>query len=128
MLYSHDYDRAYNPSMPVAEIAIGRGLEGPALKLTALIDSGADATIIPLHFLQEIRARKSLVGGWLRGTAIHRTRIDFYVISFQLGDFRRTLLRVVGSSQYEEAILGRDILNQFIVTLNGLATVVEISD
>jgi hypothetical protein len=37
-------------------------------------------------------------------------------------------IQVVGDTEGEEAILGRDVLNQLIVTLNGLASVVEISD
>jgi hypothetical protein len=36
-------------------------------------------------------------------------------------------LVVVGSEQLDEAILGRDVLNQLVVTLNGLASAVEIS-
>jgi hypothetical protein len=31
-------------------------------------------------------------------------------------------------TEYHEAILGRDVLNHLIVTLNGLAAVVEIGD
>jgi hypothetical protein len=54
MFYTRDYDNAYIPSMPVAEIMIGRGDRVPTLR--------------------------------------------------------------------------RDVLNQLIVTLNGLASVVEISD
>lgn len=127
MFYTGDYDTAYIPSMPVAEIEIGRGYKAPSLRLTALIDSGADATIIPLHYLREIGARQGQAG-WLRGTALHRTQIHLYVVSLRLGDFHRPVMRVVGSTEYEEAILGRDVLNQLIVTLNGLASVVEISD
>jgi hypothetical protein len=127
MLYTRDYDTVYIPSMPVAEILIGRGSRTPTLKLTALIDSGVDATIIPVHFLHQIQARKGQPA-WLRGTALHRIPIDLYMVSFRLGDFNRSVVRVVGSKEYDEAILGRDVLNQLIVTLNGLASVVEISD
>jgi len=82
MLYSRDYDISYyNPSMPVAEIMIGRGETEPTLSLTALIDSGADATIIPVHYLDKVRARKG-ESGWLRGASIQRTPIDLYVVSF----------------------------------------------
>jgi hypothetical protein len=84
-------------------------------------------TIIPVHFLDEVRARKGQPA-WLRGTTGHRTQVDIYVVSLRLGDFNLAVLRVVGTTQYEEAILGRDVLNQFIVTLNGLASTVEISD
>jgi hypothetical protein len=53
---------------------------------------------------------------------------DLYVVSFRLGDFNQSVMRVAGSKEYDETILGGDVLNQLIVTLNGLASVVEISD
>lgn len=34
---------------------------------------------------------------------------------------------VIADRQGAEAILGRDVLNQFIVTLNGLASMIEIT-
>jgi predicted aspartyl protease len=127
MRYTYEYDLTYHPSMPVAEIEIVRTLRDNALKLVAIIDSGADATIIPLHYLKEIRARK-VQTGWLRGTALNRVKIDLYAVSLRLSTFHLGLMRVVGSDHYEEAILGRDVLNQLIVTMNGLASTVEISD
>lgn len=126
MPHHFDYDSGCSPAMPVAEIAIGRAMSTPTLTLTALIDSGADATIIPVHFLRQVRARKRLQA-WLRGPAMQRIRVDLYEISLQIGDHREMLLSVVGSADSDEIILGRDVLNQLIVTMNGLAAIVEIS-
>jgi hypothetical protein len=36
-------------------------------------------------------------------------------------------MEVIAELQDDEVILGRDVLNQLIVTLNGLASAVEIS-
>ncbi|MFN8495088.1 MAG: hypothetical protein U0350_46220 [Caldilineaceae bacterium] len=58
MNYYFDYDIAYNPAMPVVEIVVGRVGSAPSLPLIALIDSGADSTIIPLRYLHQIGARK----------------------------------------------------------------------
>jgi hypothetical protein len=44
----------------------------------------------------------------------------------QIGSYS-LFARVVGDEINSEIIIGRDILNQFIVTLNGLASIVEIS-
>ena len=65
---------------------------------------------------------------WLRGTAQNRIRVELYWIWLRIGDHRPLYIEVVGDIQGEEAILGRDVLNQLIVTLNGLASVVEVSD
>lgn len=56
-----------------------------------------------------------------------RSVVDIYAISLQFGPFAFREHFVVGGSQPNEIIIGRDVLNQFIVTLDGLASVVEIS-
>jgi hypothetical protein len=65
---------------------------------------------------------------WLRGTAQNRIQVDLYRIWVHIGGHRPLQIEVVSDNEGEEAILGRDVLNQLIVTLNGLASVVEISD
>ena len=44
MVYTYDYDLNYIPAMPMATIRIGKPDSARALILSALIDSGADAT------------------------------------------------------------------------------------
>lgn len=58
MLYTYNYDSAYIPSMPVIELLIGRAQVTPVLQITAIVDSGADATMIPVSYLKQIGARK----------------------------------------------------------------------
>jgi hypothetical protein len=126
MVFTFDYDRDFAPSMPVAEIRIGRPRTEPQMILRAILDSGADATIIPEIYLKQLGARQN-EKVWMRGTAYQRRLVDLYTISLQLGDFERRHLLVVGRIDETEVIVGRDVLNQLIVTLNGLAAVTEIS-
>ncbi|HRQ40188.1 MAG TPA: hypothetical protein PLD25_19935 [Chloroflexota bacterium] len=46
-VYTYDYDSDYQPAIPTAEIKIGPAMVDASLTLTALLDSGADATMIP---------------------------------------------------------------------------------
>ena len=46
-IYTYDYDNDYNPAMPVVDIEIGRAMDAASLALKAVVDSDADATIIP---------------------------------------------------------------------------------
>jgi predicted aspartyl protease len=124
-LYTFDYDARYTPSIPVAEIKIGKVRATSSLILQAIIDSGADATVIPLHVLRALGARKSK-RVWMNTMGV-RQMVDLYPISLQMAAYERKVLLVVGSPDTEEAILGRDVLNHLIVTLNGLAGVAEIS-
>lgn len=58
MMYTYDYDFSFSPSMPVVDVAlmpIERNRE--PLHLTAMIDSGADGTLVPLS---QLRASKPI--------------------------------------------------------------------
>lgn len=56
--YSQVYDnRNYDPPMPIVEIDLISLVSGaPAISLTALVDSGADATMMPIDFLESADA------------------------------------------------------------------------
>ena len=124
-IYTDDYGRQYDPPIPQVEITISRLQGQNGLTLTAIVDSGADATIIPIAYLRRIGAQRG-EKRWLRGMTADRRRVTLYPVFLQLGPFHFYLL-VVGDDLYDEPIIGRDVLNHLIVTLNGLANVVEIS-
>ena len=58
MIYSFEYDSAYlGPAMPIVELEVGLAESDQAvLVLSALVDSGADATMIPIRYLHQIGA------------------------------------------------------------------------
>lgn len=125
-VYTYEYDTNHDPAMPIVDIEIGRAMKDVTLALTALIDSGADATIIPMQYLQQIQARLSRKK-WMSGTAGGRMLVDLYPISIQLGPLTQAHLEVVGNTQNDEVIVGRDILNHLAVKLDGPANSVEIA-
>lgn len=125
MIYTYSYDTTYVPSMPVIELTSGRAGAEPTLKITAIVDSGADATMIPVHYLKQVRARKgkqAIVRSYLG----KRQPVDRYDISLHFAHMARSQISIVGVMQTTEAVIGRDILNALIVTLNGTANAVEI--
>jgi hypothetical protein len=125
-VYTFDYALDYDPPMPEVELTVSslRGQRG--VTLTALIDSGADASLIPVRYLQQIGAQPR-DQKWLRGLTAGRLRVALYPVFVQIGPFQ-FYVSVVGDELYQEVIIGRDVLNQMIVTLNGLAQSVEISE
>ena len=92
----------------------------------SLVDSGADGTITPLRLLKQIQARRIDTVNMrpMRGPTY---RVDIYDVAIQIGIYHLARALVVADPQNEGMILGRNVLNQFIVTLNGLAGMVEIS-
>lgn len=125
LVYTFDYDTTYSPPIPAVELRIGPALEEAVIGLKAVVDSGADATLVPVQFLQQLGARRSRKA-WMRGTTGNRVLVDLYTIAVRFGPYQQGLLEVIGATASDEVIVGRDILNHLVVTLNGPAHVVEL--
>lgn len=123
MIYTYEYDLAYVPAMPVVTISIGRPDSAALLPLPALIDSGADATMIPIRHLKQVKAIKRQQV-FIRSISGKRVRATLYTVSLQFAHYQRDRIDVVGNQDTDEVIIGRDILNHLVVTLDGLASAV----
>jgi predicted aspartyl protease len=126
MNLSFEYDRQYIPAFPVMEMLVIGSDPGRFRLVTGLIDSGSDATQLPLSLLQSIGARQT-DRRWIQDLGGVRYRVPLYGIRLQLGELIMPV-EVIGRQGVDEIVIGRDVLNQLIVTLNGLAHVTEISD
>lgn len=126
--FSSNYDNQnYNPAAPVVEIGIAKsGQQTPTTQVAALIDSGADAIMLPINVLQAINARYSMTRQ-MRGIGDHPLVVEMYLVTLFVGEFAFPGIEVIAASENSEALIGRDILNQMIVTLNGLANVIEMT-
>ena len=92
-----------------------------------LVDSGADGTIVPMHYLIEIHApptREMIV----RSQWGDRHPVMMYLVDVQIGDLVLSGIEVVGDEISDEPILGRDILNRLRVLLDGPRETVEVSE
>ena len=119
------YDNNFIPAMPVADIVLQH--QGKTTRLRALIDSGADGTMIPRRNLRSINApyQDQLV---MRGVTGERETVDCYLTTVIIGSYVSYGIQAVAIGDHGEAIIGRDVLNNLVVTLDGLAQEVEISD
>lgn len=124
---SQEFDRyAYNPPMPVLDIGISPPASGlPSVTVEAVVDTGADGTLIPRDVLEHIGA--SFVDrAYLRGITGQRQAVDLYLVTIHLGRLRVNGVRAVALSPGSAAILGRDVLNQLDIALRGPAGVTEV--
>lgn len=128
MVATFYYDTEYDgPSFPTAQAVIQHPtISEQSVTDIAYLDSGADGTIIPLRLLQQIDARKvdEMNLRWGSGQSY---RVDIYEVVLQIGSYRPLKVYAVAHRHEPHILLGRDVLNQFIVTLDGLAEAVEIS-
>ena len=128
MIYSCDYNSVYSPAMPVVEVTLENvesGIQGE--KIIAIVDSGADSCILPITYLDAIGSesiRKTRMVG-VTGMAV---QVDLHLLILHLGPLTVYGVEAVADKQNGEAIIGRNVLNQLVVTLNGIAGVTEITD
>lgn len=120
--YLFEYSRQYEPAAPIIEVIIKSGL-GTTNPVPAFIDSGADGTMIPLALLQEINARyadKRILSGVTGAPTI----IGLYPVLIQIGE--DTIYGIEAAGYGNEVVLGRDVLNQVRLVLDGPSLAVEI--
>lgn len=121
-----DYDQSYSPSAPFLPITIDGNRPGyNTATVLAFVDSGADGTMLPIDLLEQVGARYA-DPIWLRGTAGGRKRVDTYSVTIHVETERAYGIYAVATPEGSEPLIGRDVLNQLVVTLNGLAEVTEL--
>lgn len=128
IVYTYSYDAAYHgPPLPVVEIEVGVvSQDEHQLLLTGVVDSGADATMIPSRYLRQLGA--AIVDRrYMIDNSGLRYPVDIYAVSLRVGPYAQGAVEVISNRFTDDVIVGRDILNHMIVTLNGLALAVEIS-
>ncbi len=127
MMTSYDYDSSYEPAALV--IPVGLGPSGEAIarqEIIALVDSGADATMIPVDVLTAAGARY-VEQRQMRGVVGESVKVNLYLTAVNIGSHTIHGLRVIGVPAGSEAIIGRDVLNQLEIVLNGLAHEIRIN-
>jgi predicted aspartyl protease len=127
-MYTYEYDTTYLPSLPVVAVEVKAfDQDSEPSHLVAMVDSGSDGTLVPLSVLRQMKARKTSQVA-LRSITGVRTIVDIYEVTIHLGPHLFPKVRVAADRHNNLIILGRDVLNQIIVTLNGLASTTEVHE
>lgn len=121
----YPYDETYRPAMPVISIAVD-GYAGLASQaVSALVDSGADGTMIPIDLLEAAGALYEDTVN-MRGVLGDSEPVDRYTVGIQIGPLIIHGVHAVAIPPGEESVIGRDVLNFLAVTLNGPAHTTQI--
>jgi predicted aspartyl protease len=110
------YDRGHDPPAPVLPARLRLGGPDDWLQLAGFIDTGADVSLIPSDIAEEHLP----VSGSIRIRGITGDTLEtlLYRAELRIADERYvTVLPGFGS----ELIVGRDILNRLVVSLDGPA-------
>lgn len=114
------YNTQYEPAVPVCEVTlINTDLDQQVL-LSGVVDTGADATLVPVKHLQTIGAHRVFEAG-LRSQWGERRTIFMYLVDVRISDVTLPGVYVVGDDMGNEMVIGRDVLNRLRLTLDGPA-------
>jgi len=109
------YDASLDPPAPVVPVRISGPTGEDAVLLPMLVDTGADCTLIPASIVRRLGLPRIDVIG-VSGVGGGKVRATVHAASVELGGVR-VVARIVAFA--DEAILGRDVLNQTVVRLDG---------
>ncbi len=121
----YPYDATYDPPIPVCDVTLLAPSTDHRTSLTAILDTGADSTIIPVQHLREIGARRAFETT-LRSQWGEPRTVFLYVIDLQIGGLTLSGIYVVGDELGAEAVLGRNVLNQLRLLLDGPAALTRL--
>jgi predicted aspartyl protease len=114
------------PPMPALEIRLGYPEEALRLgPVVAILDTGADGTIVPQDWLDRISAPlvdEVRVRGHWGDWRIARV----FTVDLGIGDLLLPGIEVVGDEEEDEAILGRNVLNRLKLLLDGPQRLTEL--
>lgn len=115
----YPYNSRYLPPMPVVEVALGvSGGDFPLGPLPSIIDTGADITIVPREYLMRLDA-PVVASGYLRSPWGGRSSVKIYEVNVRVGEHDLYDVEVAGEPGGREVLLGRNLLNQLDLRLDG---------
>ena len=113
------YRKDYHPAFPALDVILANVEDGlRSGPLSALLDSGADGTLVPISYLKDLLAVP------LRDVSIRShwgelRKVQLFTIDLELADLRLPGIFVIGDEQENEIVLGRNVLNRLVVVLDG---------
>lgn len=125
-LLSYEYNRAYLPPAPFIPVSVdGYDPAKPAITLSCFVDTGADGTLLPIDVLSAVGAEYEDTV-LLRGSTGAAQRLDRYTVRIRVGDVTIQSVAAVAMAVGSEPIIGRDVLNYLVLTLDGVLGLTEI--
>lgn len=113
---SYSYDRGFEPPAPVVPVRVGSPAgDAAAVLLPALVDSGADLTVVPAAVIRQLGLSETdyvtvrVAGAAMGSASVHAARVEL--------DGVTEVVEVLAVG--EEALLGRNLLRAVVVSLDG---------
>lgn len=113
------YDNSFDPPAPIAEIVLRNIETGErSTKIKMLLDTGADISLIPFSMLQNLQIQASEESVNLSGFDETESSAELY--NLQIIFIGKRITGNYCGINDEIGILGRDVLNEFCLTFDGV--------
>lgn len=120
------YNRQVDPPAPFVYVGLRSPHDDdPPLELPALVDTGADTTVVPLQVVESL-GLPPLDEMPTVGFGGQLTFIPTFLIRLRLRGLVEMSVEVLASPDESYVLLGRDVLNRFKLTLDGPGLSLEI--
>jgi predicted aspartyl protease len=125
-LIRYQYVTNRTPPAPFVHVRVQNPATGALAEgIAAQLDTAADRTVISKQLAEQLHltsVRDILIAGL--GGEVHT--LEEYVIQIQIHEFGPLLVSVVAHPTEPYLLLGRDVLNQFRIVLDGPRLIMEI--
>lgn len=121
------FSKTYIPPAPILVIALAVPDESPRIQnIEAFVDTGADMTIVPTSFVEELGV-PSEYSGTLRAFVTGSTRrVSIHTLDILIDRLRFPSIDVISDDMGDQVILGRNFLNKMRLVLDGPKQMTEL--
>ena len=84
----------------------------------AFLDTGADATIVPIGIIRQLKAGV-VTFKTVRGYVGGRRSVRTYLVDVEIGGLTLPGIEVIGDDVADQILIGRDVLNKLRLLLDG---------
>jgi predicted aspartyl protease len=120
------YDTSVDPPAAIVPVQVTNPDSEASMRLPAKIDSGAAISVLPQTTVADLSLEPTgdvLASGYDRRMALLPT----YSVTFEIESCTLQDVEVTASPR-KEVLLGRDVLNRFVLTLNGKNLTCDLKD
>jgi len=113
----YSYDTSERPPVAVVMVQVTDPTTGRQTSLPGKLDTGAAMSVLPTATVIALglTARGDV---WVAGFDDRATRLPVYFVTLEVAGCTIEMLRVTEASR-RQMLLGRDVLNHFVATLDG---------
>ena len=119
------FDQSFSPPMPILIIALRNEHEGLSTgPLDALVDIGADGTVVPVAYLKDIRA--PVVGRARLHSHVGLRHVNLHIADVQIAKLVLPGMIIAADHEGRELILGRNVLNRLRLLVDGPVQITQV--